>query len=332
MNQPISEFWEATVSEEHVQIHAIDSHTAGEPTRVVTEGGPPLGSGTMEERLFRFREHYDAYRKAIVTEPRGSDVLVGALLCEPHDPECSAGVMFFNNVGYLGMCGHGMIGVMETLKACGRAGVGEHRIETPVGIVTSVIHEDGRVSVSNVQSYRVASDVKVDVDGVGTVVGDVAWGGNWFFLAREPLQDIVLTRVRELTEVASGVRAAVNAAGFDDVDHIELFDEAHQPDADARNFVLCPGLQYDRSPCGTGTSAKLACLAADGKLQPGQRWVQEGILGTSFTAEYQWADDSHEKIEPTITGQAYVTANVRLRLDPADPFAWGVRPLGSSDA
>jgi 4-hydroxyproline epimerase len=306
------------------EIHVIDSHTAGEPTRVVVDGGPPLGDGPLVERLRRFRSEFDAYRTAIVTEPRGSDVLVGALLCEPTDPSCLAGVIFFNNVGYLGMCGHGMIGVMETLKNCGRIAKGESRMETPVGLVTTHLHEDGSVSVGNVESYRVASDVKIDADGVGTVVGDVAWGGNWFFLAREPRQELVLDRVRELKNIALAIRNAINEAGHPEVDHVELFGEAHHPDADSRNFVLCPGRQYDRSPCGTGTSAKMACLAADGKLRPGQPWIQEGILGTSFVGHYQWSDESKQRIQPVINGRAFVTAESHLRLSQQDPFCWGI--------
>jgi proline racemase len=252
-------------------------------------------------------------------------VLVGALLCPPADPSCLTGVLFFNNVGYLGMCGHGLIGVIETLKSLGRMTSGRHRIETPVGIVTAQLNEDQTVSVDNVVSYRVARDVKVDADGVGTVVGDVAWGGNWFFLAYEPRPVIERKRVVVLTEIAVAIRRAVNAAGFPEVDHVELFSDAHDSQADARNFVLCPGMQYDRSPCGTGTSAKLACLAADGKLDPGERWIQEGVLGTSFAATYQWADDVRDRIRPTITGRAFVTGRASLRLDDADPFCWGIR-------
>lgn len=312
------------------EIHVIDSHTAGEPTRVVIEGGPALGDGPLDERLKRFRSEFDTFRTAIVTEPRGSDVLVGALLCEPTDPSCLAAVIFFNNVGYLGMCGHGMIGVIETLKTCGRVTQGECRLETPVGIVTTTLHDDGSVSVNNVESYRVASEVKVDADGVGTVVGDVAWGGNWFFLAREPHQDLVLERVSALEEIAVAIRLAVNEAGYPEVDHVELFGEADHPDADSRNFVLCPGLQYDRSPCGTGLSAKLACLAADGKLQPGECWVQEGILGTSFFGHYQWTDDSKQRINPVINGRAFVMADARLQLDVQDPFCWGIRGPATS--
>lgn len=306
------------------EIHAIDSHTAGEPTRVVLEGGPELGNGPLDDRLQRFRAEFDSVRTAIVTEPRGSDVLVGALLCPPSDPDCQAGVIFFNNVGYLGMCGHGMIGVVETLKSCGRVATGQCRIETPVGVVTATIHDDGSVSVNNVESYRQASDIKLDVDGIGTVVGDIAWGGNWFFLANEPKQQIALERASELQQIASAIRTAVNQSGYPQVDHIELFGAADKPDADARNFVLCPGLQYDRSPCGTGLSAKLACLAADEKLRPGDRWIQQGILGTTFVGHYRWSDDARRRIVPTINGRAYLTADVRLRLDEQDPFCFGI--------
>jgi 4-hydroxyproline epimerase len=311
------------------EIQVIDSHTAGEPTRVILSGGPLLGDGPLKERLHRFRTELDSFRTATVTEPRGSDVLVGALLCEPMDRTCSIGVIFFNNVGYLGMCGHGMIGVVETLRHCGRIGTGSCRIETPVGIVTAEVHEDGRISVGNVPSYRVASEVKIDADGVGTVVGDVAWGGNWFFLVREPRQILTIRRIPDLMRIAIAIRETVNADGFPKVDHVELYGEALDPDADSKNFVLCPGLQYDRSPCGTGTSAKLACLAADGKLAPGEPWIQEGILGTSFVGRYQWADADREKIEPVITGRAHITGEARLLLQSDDPFRWGIRGLES---
>ncbi len=305
------------------EIHVIDSHTAGEPTRVVIDGGPNLGEGSLESRVAQFRNEFDHYRTAIVTEPRGSEVLVGALLCSPTDTTCLTGVIFFNNVGYLGMCGHGMIGVVETLKARGQISEGSCRIETPVGVVTAELHRDGSISVSNVESYRVASDVKVDIDDVGTVIGDVVWGGNWFFLAREPRQEISPERVEELMAIAAEIRHAINDAGYPEVDHIELFGEPSHPEADSRNFVLCPGMQYDRSPCGTGTSAKLACLAADGKLRAGQSWVQEGILGTSFVGHFQWSEDS-DRIRPIIRGRAFVTADCRLQFDDEDPFCWGV--------
>ncbi len=308
-------------------LQVIDSHTGGEPTRVVIDGGPELGTGPLTERLDRCQQQFESFRCAVVTEPRGSDVLVGALLVPPHAADCDFGVVFFNNVGLLGMCGHGMIGVVETLKHLGRLDRNHCRIETPVGSVVCRLHEDQSVSIENVDSYRAASDVKLDVDGIGTVVGDVAWGGNWFFLVREPHQDVSLDQVTRLSQIAVDIRAAVHQAGFPQVDHVELFGEPHDPDADLRNFVLCPGLEFDRSPCGTGTSAKLACLAADGKVQPGQVWTQEGILGSTFVASFQWADQSKSVIRPEVRGRAFVTAESRLRMDPDDPFAWGIGAL-----
>lgn len=307
-------------------VKVVDSHTAGEPTRVVVEGGPDLGGGTLAERVRRFRGEFDAWRSAIVNEPRGADVLVGALLVEPQVPGCAAGVIFFNNVGYLGMCGHGMIGVVASLAHLGQLSPGVVRIDTPVGVVTAELHADGAVSVENVASRRVAKDVVVDVAGVGVVRGDVAWGGNWFFLAEVdgvtwPLR---LANVERLTETAWRIRQAVNAAGFAEVDHVELCGPAQADGVNGRNFVLCPGKAYDRSPCGTGTSAKLACLAGDGKLAEGATWVQESVIGSTFHARYRWVDRSSGVVAPTITGRAYVTAESVLRLDTADPFCWGI--------
>lgn len=305
-------------------VHVIDSHTAGEPTRLVVEGGPDLGQGSLAERLKVFRERFDAYRSAIVNEPRGSDAMVGALLCRPHRDDCSLGALFFNNVGYLGMCGHGTIGLVATLAHLGRLAPGQHRIDTPVGPVDAELHADGTVSVANVASYRRARQVTIEVPGIDEVRGDVAWGGNWFFLVAHQGEPIVLANVESLTELAWRMRRAVNAQGYPEVDHVELFTKPHGPTAGSRNFVLCPGKAYDRSPCGTGTSAKLACLAADGELAEGASWTQEGVLGSAFTARYRWLDRSKGEIAPTITGRAYITAEATLHLDPQDPFCWGI--------
>jgi 4-hydroxyproline epimerase len=307
------------------EIHVIDSHTAGEPTRVVIEGGPDLGGGTMAEHLAVFRAEHDRFRSAVVNEPRGSDVLVGALLCDPVDPSCAAGVIFFNNVGMLGMCGHGLIGVVRTLAHLGKVEPGSLRIETPVGIVTATLHADQSVSFVNVPSYRRACGVAIEVDGIGRVTGDIAWGGNWFFLAEEPQLPFATIDLELLVERAWRIRRGINAAGSPEVDHIELFGPPRSPEANSRNFVLCPGKAYDRSPCGTGTSAKLACLAADGKLAPGEPWIQESIIGTQFIGSYQWDDRSTGRVIPTITGAAFITAESRLLLDERDPFCWGLR-------
>jgi 4-hydroxyproline epimerase len=306
-------------------IRVIDSHTCGEPTRLVLEGGPDLGDGPLEERVQRFREHFDDYRCAIVNEPRGSDPLVGALLVKPHHSDCAFGVIYFNNVGYLGMCGHGTIGLIASLKFAGKLSPGALKIDTPVGPVEALLRPDGRISVANVVSYRSHTQVAVDVPGIGRVVGDVAWGGNWFFLISEHTQTIDLAHVDALTDFSWRVRAALNANGHPLVDHVEVFGPAVLPGGHSRNFVLCPGKAYDRSPCGTGTSAKLACLAADGKLAEGAVWVQESLIGSSFEASFRWHDRSKGEVVPSITGTAHVTGENVLWLDPEDPFCWGIR-------
>lgn len=310
------------------RIQVIDSHTAGEPTRVIVAGGPDLGAGPLPARLAAFARDHDDLRTAVVLEPRGSDVLVGALLCEPLDNTNAAGVIFFNNSGYLGMCGHGTIGLVATLKHLGRIGPGRHGIETPVGTVTAVLHEDGDVSVHNVPAYRHLAGVSVTLDDGTRVRGDVAWGGNWFFLTGAHGLELERGAVGELTAYAERVRTALAAAGVTgaggaEIDHIELYGPSDT--ADARNFVLCPGGAWDRSPCGTGTSAKLACLHADGVLPPGMPWRQESVLGAGsyFTARYEPGDDG--AVLPVITGRAYVTAESTLLLGPDDPFRWGIR-------
>jgi 4-hydroxyproline epimerase len=307
-------------------IRVIDSHTAGEPTRLVVEGGPSLGEGPLAERLRRFREQYDHYRRAIVNEPRGSDAWVGALLCRPHRPDCRLGVIFFNNVGYIGMCGHGTIGLVASLAHSGDCAPGPLRIDTPVGPVDARLHEDGRVEVVNVASFRKARQVSVSLPGVGEVRGDVAWGGNWFFLTDARSLDVTPGNLAGLTAFAWRLRRAVNEQGFPEVDHVELFGPAAGAGANSRNFVLCPGGAYDRSPCGTGTSAKLACLAADGMLAEGESWVQESLIGSTFAGRYRWHDRDKGEVVPTITGTAHVTAESTLRLDPSDPFCWGITP------
>src|SRR5450759_3062266 len=292
-------------------IRVIDSHTGGEPTRLVLEGGPDLGTGPLAVRVQRFRKHFDHYRSAIVNEPRGSGPLIGALIVKPDRSDCELGVIFFNNVDYLGMCGHGTIGLIASLAHTGALAPGTIKIDTPVGPVEAELHADGRVSVVNVASYRLARAVAVDVPGIGSVSGDVAWGGNWFFLVSKHDQVIDPERIDVLTDFSSRVRAAVNAQGHPLVDHVELFGPTQTPGAHSRNFVLCPGKAYDRSPCGTGTSAKLACLIADGKLQAGQIWRQESIVGSTFDAWGTLTPDPSprgrgELIVPHIRGNAYV--------------------------
>jgi 4-hydroxyproline epimerase len=310
------------------RISVIDTHTGGEPTRVVISGGPELGSGTMAERLAVFRDRFDTFRSAVVNEPRGSDVMVGAILLPPADPDCAAEVIFFNNVGYLGMCGHGTIGVAVALAHLGRIGPGSHRLGTPVGTVTITLEGRNTVAIDNVESYRLAKNVKVTVPGLKTYLGDVAWGGNWFFLVQEHGEELSVANVERLTEVTWRIRLALREQGItgaagSEIDHIELFGPPSVPGADSKSFVLCPGKAYDRSPCGTGTSAKLACLSADGKLREGEVWRQESIIGSVFEGSVRIVEG---RLKPRIRGTAYVNAESTLLIDSADPFAMGIRP------
>jgi len=307
------------------QIKIIDSHTGGEPTRIVMAGGPDLGPGSLSARREKFQHQFDRFRSAVVNEPRGSDVVVGALLVEPEDKSCATGVIFFNNVGYLGMCGHGTIGLIVTLAHLGKIQTGDHKIETPVGIITATLHPNGEVSVANVPSWRAKKAVTIEVPGIGPVTGDVAWGGNWFFLVEQHGLELSLANVEALTDFCWRVRQAVNAQGHPEVDHVELFGPSVLSGAHSRNFVQCPGKAYDRSPCGTGTSAKLACLAADEKLAEGATWIQESIIGSTFAGKYSWLDRAAGSVTPVITGTAFVNAESTQLLDERDPFCWGIR-------
>ena len=309
------------------RVKIIDSHTAGEPTRVVIAGGPDLGNGPIGERLERFRNEFDDFRSAVVNEPRGNDAIVGALLCEPHDRTCQAGVIFFNNVGYLKMCGHGTIGLMVTLEHLDKIREGTCRLDTVAGVVEARLNQDGGVTIRNVASYRKARAVPVEVPGIGRVMGDVAWGGNWFYLVTDHGQNLTVDRIEELTDFTWRIRQALAANaiagdGGQEIDHIEIYGPPSAPGADSKNFVLCPGRAYDRSPCGTGTSAKLACLYEDGKLREGQVWCQESIVGSVFEGSVTIVDG---KIYPQITGRAYINAEADLILDECDPFCYGIR-------
>jgi 4-hydroxyproline epimerase len=318
-------------------LHVIDSHTAGEPTRIIVEGGPDLGAGPLNEQLIRFRSQFDHVRRAVIHEPRGNDVMVGALICQPHDPDCSAGVIFFNNFGYLGMCGHGLIGLMVTLQHLQRIELGTHRIDTPVGVVTAELKPNFEVTIKNIPSFRFRRDVELEITNYGKIIGDVAWGGNWFFLVKNSREELTVSRAGALTDLTVRIRQALadnHITGADGalIDHIELFGPPKNPDNNSRNFVLCPGGAYDRSPCGTGTSAKLACLAAEGKLPPGKIWKQESIVGSCFEGSYELALD-HQRdprassdpiVVPAITGSAYVCAEAKLIFHPDDPFCAGL--------
>jgi len=348
------------------RIPFLDSHTGGEPTRLITSLPFDLGTGSVADKLSTLKTHHDDLRRTVLNEPRGSDVLVGAYLVPPADPTCQFGVIYFNNVGYLGMCGHGTIGLIASLAYLGKVQPGVIRVETPVGVVDATLHplpsslrgatlsegegkrrsnlqtseqeiasgenhehprNDGyypnKVSVKNIPSYRHLTHIPVTVDGK-TIHGDVAWGGNWFFLTHDHGLDIHMQNLAALTDFSWRVREQLTAnkitgANGAEIDHIELFTSTS--DADSKSFVLCPGKAYDRSPCGTGTSAKLACLYADGILQVGQTWKQQSVVGSIFEGSVQLEG---ENIIPTITGEAWVMAEGTLLVDERDPFGVGI--------
>jgi len=301
----------------------IDSHTGGEPTRTIVDGGPRLIGSTIVEQIEDMRANHDGYRRSIVNEPRGSEVMVGAYLIPALDSNNQCGILFFNNVGYLGMCGHGTIGVVATLAYLGKIEPGTHRFETLAGTVIATLHSDASVTIENVPSYRSYAGIEIQVDGIGVIKADIAYAGNWFCLVASPSPDDLDRPISELLELAKCILAACRPS-FPEVDHVEIFGPPKTATGNSRSFVLCPGGMYDRSPCGTGTSAKLACLAADAKLAEGDTWVQESIIGSTFQGSYRWLDKSKGHISPSITGRAFVNADMQVLVDDNDPFAWGL--------
>lgn len=309
-------------------IRIIDSHTGGEPTRVVVSGLPDLGNGSVAEMALVFREKFDWLRSSVVNEPRGHDAIVGALLLPPQNPEHLCAAIFFNNCSTLPMCIHGMIGLAETLVHTGAIAGGSHLVETPAGLVTITVHTDHTVSVTNVPCYRERSAVTIEVPDYGPITGDIAWGGNWFFLIQDQGPTIRCENIVALTAFTTAVKRALSAQGITaengaEIDHVETFGPPTDPhSADSKNFVLCPGNAYDRSPCGTGTSAKLACLYADQKFKPGQVWRQAGILDSVFSGTITALDES--KVIPTITGRAWITGESTYHFAQSDPFRHGI--------
>lgn len=308
------------------KISVIDSHTEGEPTRVVIAGSPLSESLSATAALLELQAKHDGFRSAVVNEPRGFDAMVGALLLEPTRADTIGGVVYFNNVGYLGMCVHGTIGLAQTLHHLGRLKPGPQRLETAVGDVEICLQGDGSICVVNVESYRIAKQVAVETAEHGVLHGDIAWGGNWFFLCDDHGLALDFSNLSALKACSRDLMDALEASRVTGeqgkkIDHIELFGSA-QEGGDSRNFVLCPGGEYDRSPCGTGTSAKLACLAADGKLKAGEVWRQESILGTIFEGRIQ---ASERGVIPSVSGRAWVTAESTLILRDDDPFREGIK-------
>ncbi len=314
------------------RIFFVDSHTEGEPTRTVIGGAPHFAGATVAEQAADFAANGGWFRGAVIDEPRGSDVLVGAVLVPHADPECVAGVIFFNNVGLLGMCGHGTIGVVRTLAHLGRIRPGVVKLETPVGIVHATLHESApgiapAVEVANVRSFVHRADVEVQLNDGRTVHGDIAWGGNGFFLCDDHEERVELGNLEELLRLSWAIRNVLEdeeIASIDGhpVDHVELFAPARDPANQSRSFVLCPGGAYDRSPCGTGTSAKLACLAQRGLLAPGEVWRQESVIGSVFEAWYQPCPEGG--IFPFIRGRAWITGEGSLVVERDDPYRNGI--------
>ncbi|PYE85524.1 proline racemase family protein [Pseudoroseicyclus aestuarii] len=310
-------------------MHVIDSHTGGEPTRVILDGFPDLGEGPLSLRATRLATDFrDTYR-AVVLEPRGQVAMVGALLVPPTDPSCVTGVIYFDVEAVLGMCGHGTIGLAATLYHMGRIGLGSHRIETPAGIVTVELHDANTVTVTNIESRRVSHAVTVEVPGVGPVTGDVAYGGNWFFLVDASPVAVAPGNIRALTDAAVATREALHAQKIggeagEPVDHVIFYGPSDDPLVHSRNFVLCPDDAYDRSPCGTGSSARLACLAAEGRLGSGEEIVQHSVIGSAY--RLSWMPGARGGVIPRITGQAFVMATAELIFDEADPFRHGIGP------
>ncbi|MBI1246367.1 hydroxyproline-2-epimerase [bacterium] len=310
---------------DRLELNVIDSHTGGEPTRTIIGGAPDLTGDNIAEQIECLRAEYDWIRTALTHEPRGYEAMVGALLLGPENPDAVARVVYFNNVGYLGMCGHGTIGVAATLSYLGKISPGEHLLETVTGDVYFTLHEDNRVSFRNVPSYRYKTAVPVQTKSFGTLTGDIAWGGNWFYLCADHGLEISINNLDKLNRCCREIRSTIDAEGIGGenggiIDHVELFGPPRREDAQSINYVDCPGGEYDRSPCGTGTSAKIACLAAAGKLQPGESWGQESVTGSLFEGSFEWQGD---KILPRIMGEAFVTAETTVVIDPTDPLTFG---------
>jgi len=305
----------------------IDSHTGGEPTRVIIEGGPNLGSGPISERARLLESKHNEFCRSVLCEPRGYDAMVGALIVSPVEENCLTGVIFFNTSQNLGMCGHATVGLLVTLYYLGKISLGNYKIETPVGIISARLHDPNTVSVINVESYRLKKGVSIQVEQFGEITGDIAWGGNWFFLVNNSPISVQFENINRLLNFTSSIKNAlkqqhITAPDGSEIDHIELFGKPINEQAQSKNFVLCSSGDYDRSPCGTGCSAKLACLAEEGLLSENKEWIQESIIGSLYSTRYSWSTGGN--IIPTITGKAFVISEATLHFNPLDPYSYGI--------
>ena len=327
-------------------IQAVDSHTAGEPTRIVTGGLPPLAGASMAEKRTILQRDHDGLRRALVLEPRGHDAIVLAYLLPPCTPGAHLGVVFANDAGYLGMCGHGAIGVATVAVAMGMVAavepVTEVVLDTPAGVVPCRVAVAGgkvkSVTITNVPSFLFAQRVVVPVHGFGKVAADIAYGDNWFaFVEADQLGLMVeKTHLPVLMQAATAVREALvregvrgrhpERSGDEIVDHVKLFAPLAGDEPGARALTLCPGAAYDRSPCGTGTSAKLAVLHAKGELEIGAWFRSQSVLATEFRARVvrETRVGPHPAIVPEVTGSAWITGFPTFVLDPEDPCRFGI--------
>ncbi|QVQ53464.1 proline racemase family protein [Spiractinospora alimapuensis] len=322
---------------------AVDSHTEGMPTRVVTGGVGPVPGATMAERRTYFMEHLDHIRELLVNEPRGHAAMSGAILQPPSRPDADWGVIYIEVSGCLPMCGHGTIGVATVLVETGMVEVTEPvtevRLDTPAGLVTARVSvTDGRaesVTIRNVASFSVAHDATVRVPGIGDVRYDMAYGGNFYAIV--PIEDLGIpfdkAEKDRMATAGLAIMDAINAQNrpVHPIDptiagckHVQLT-ASGGTGADARNaMVIHPGW-FDRSPCGTGTSARMAQLHSRGELAVGQDFVNQSLLGTSFTGRLLEETDvgGLPAVVPTVTGRAWITAMGQYLLDPDDPFPRG---------
>ncbi len=306
-------------------IHYTDLHTEGEPTRVITSGFPDLGTGSILQRSEMMTKNFSDLCSGIVREPRGHEAMVAALLLEPADKSCDHGVIFFNNVGSLGMCGHGTMGVVRALRDQGFMGSDTVTFETPAGNVDAAIDEAGRISVVNVESYCYRRQVEVELSSGQKVIGDIAWGGNWFFLTGSNGWPLDVRESPILIDFASEIRVALESNGIcgeggAPIDHVELHESLQGGQQGVRSFVMCPGMEWDRSPCGTGASATVASMADQQLISPGETWIQESILGGRFEVTYELGERG---IIPTISGRAWPCSRGELIFEEDDPFRSG---------
>jgi 4-hydroxyproline epimerase len=312
----------------HVRV--IDSHTIGEPTRLVLDDaflhGLDLGTGSVRSRRDVFRSRYDHLRRALVADPRGVEAMVGVILVPPSDPTCDFGALYCNRVGYLDMCGHATIGLAVSLGHIGRIKPGAFRLETPAGIVGVEWHGGSEASIQSVSPRRIHRMLSIACRDGTTVNGDVATSGLWFFICRDHGIPVVPDAIPRLLEKAWMIRRSLEAAGItgdagEPIDHIVLMGQALDPANSARNFVLCPDGAFDRSPCGTATSALVGCLYEDGHLDEGAAWRQESILGGLYESSIRRQGGV---LIPTVRGRAWITAEATLHFAEDDPYRTGL--------